>query len=99
MAVYETSIDHCRDDDYVTVYTNEKIYVQKLRAMYKANQGDFKSWKVYKDKGEPDTIQAQVPKKWFRFVAPPRKINLSEEEKVKRAERMAKAREARKKGE
>ncbi len=97
MAVYETSIDYCSGDEFVTVYTNDKTYVQKLKAMYKTNRDNILDWVEYKVEGEPDTIKARVPKKWFKFISPPRKVNLSEEEKAKRAERMAKAREAKKK--
>lgn len=99
MAVCETSVDYYAGDNFVTVYTNDKTYVQKLKAMHKANPDDFLDWIVYKVEDEPDTIKCQVPKKWFKFISPPRKVNLSEEEKTKRAERMAKAREARRKKE
>ena len=34
------------------------------------------------------SIVARIPHSWFK-ITPPRKINISEEEKIKRSERMA----------
>jgi hypothetical protein len=96
MAVTETSIDLYSDDKYVTVYTNDKTYAQKLKKLYKSNKEDFIGWEILEVEGEPETVRAKVPKKWFKFISAPKKVSLSEEEKVKRAERMAKARAARK---
>lgn len=93
MDIRETSIDKIQGESIVTVYTTENKYVNKLNKLHM----DYPDLVQLKE--VEDGIIAKVPSDWFKFVSPKRSANASEEQKQKMKERMAKARESRKKAE
>lgn len=94
----ETSIDRLQGESFCTVYSNERKYVNKLLEL-KKEHGDLVNIQCFYDNENDYSIQAQVPAHWFKFVGPKRKgREMTEEEKAKSAERLAKAREAKKRG-
>lgn len=84
----ETSIERVQGDTYCNVYTGERKFVNKLRQLKEQYPKEVN----IKDYGD-GTIGAKVPYSWFRFVGPPKTINLTEEQRKAKAERMKKVRE------
>ena len=88
----ETCITRLDDENFCVVYSCESKYIQELKNLKKKYPNEVL---VVHDYGK-DGIEVQVPMKWFKFVKPPIKKNLTDEQKLAAAERMAKAREAKK---
>lgn len=80
----ETSIDYV-DYDKAVVSTDEPKWHRRIRAYKEQYPDDVRI------KREPETndgnMVAEVPVKWVR-IKPPRRDNLSDEEKAVRAERL-----------
>lgn len=89
----ETCIDKVQGEDYCTVYTTEPKYISKLLEIKEKNPR-LVTIDRYIGSGEDRCIQAKVPVNWFQFVKAPRTMNLTDEQRKERAERMKKAREA-----
>lgn len=88
----ETTIDRLQGDDFCSVFTAERKFINKILE-YAKQYPD----KVIIQYTNPDgSIGAKVPFDWFRFVKPPTKRNYTEEQKQAAKERMKKAREAKK---
>lgn len=83
----ETSIDFMADENFMIVYTCEKKYIRRLEALKQQYPK-----KVQVIQREEDCISVKCPKAWFKFPKPKRKLNLTEEQKQDRADRMKKAR-------
>lgn len=89
-AVYETTIDHVSDEDYILYYTSEKKYYGRLRKLINAYPDDVT---VKVDDGQ--TLGVKMPATWFRAPCPPRKgVSMSEERKKEQRERMLELRAA-----
>lgn len=80
----ETSIDYT-DYDKAVVSTDEPKWHRKIRA-YKEQYPD-----LVRIKYEPETndgnMVAEVPVKWIK-ISPPRALNLTDEQRAERAERL-----------
>ena len=72
------------------VYSSDQKIKKKLENLRQKTDGD-----VVVTKSDDISIQAEVPRNWIK-ISPPRKVNMSEEQKQKSAERLRAAREARK---
>ena len=92
MNIKETSIDKIAGEEYLTVYSNEKAIVNKIKELKSQYPTEVIIIKEYED----GTINAHFPSNWFKFVKPPTKRNYTEEQKQAAKERMKKAREAKK---
>lgn len=90
----ETSILKCSDFDYCSCGTNERKFVNKIMAYAEQYPDDVKIIKTNED----GYIYFHVPTNWFKFIGPPKKINLTEEQREARAERMRKLAKDKKKG-
>lgn len=77
----ETVIERIQGESYCNVYTGEKKFINKLKS--------FSDIEII-DAGEGH-VKAKVPYEWLRFVAPPIKRNLTEEQRQAVAERLKKA--------
>lgn len=87
----ETAIGFVQGDSVVSVYTMQQKYIERIKRLKQQYPNDVTI--VSQDEYG---INVTVPAKWFKFVAPPRKCNLTEEQIAKRAENMKKAREKKK---
>ena len=92
MSLKETAITRLDDENFCMVYSCEPKYMKELKELKKKYPNEVL---IMHDYGK-DGIEAQVPAKWFKFVKPPIKKILTDEQKLAAAERMAKAREAKK---
>lgn len=84
----ETSIERIQGEDYCSVYTGERKFISQLLQF----QQDYPNEIELKDYGDGH-IGAKVPSNWFRFIKPPTKRNMTEEQRQAASERMKKARE------
>lgn len=87
----ETSIEYIANETYATFYSSEAKWKRKIHSFQKSYPNEIKI--IHED---DDSILAHIPKSWFK-ITPPRKMNLSEEQRAAAAERMSNARK--KKGE
>ena len=81
----ENVIEWLNGQDIAVLTLSERRYISRVKKLNASNSGvtDYHT--------NPDgTIYARVPLDWIR-ITPPKKMNLSEEERQKRAERMKKA--------
>lgn len=72
------------------IYSSDPSMIKKLEKLMQKTDGD-----VVVTKSDDISIQAEVPRNWIK-ISPPRKVNMSEEQKQKSAARLRAAREARK---
>lgn len=91
--IRETCYDHDADFDYGCITTNEGVWIRKIIKLSEEYPDQVLITKRPED--NQSYLVAQVPKSWF-VIRPPKKMNLSEEQKDALRDRMAKAREKRK---
>ena len=84
----ETAIERVQGDDYCLVYTGERKFINQLLEF----QQEYPNEIQLKDYGD-GYLSAHVPYNWFRFIKPPTKRNMTEEQRQAASERMKKARE------
>ena len=92
----ETAIDKIRGEKFCEVYTSDKKYVPVIEQWLIDYPDEVQFMYRTQDDNGP-AIAVRVPAKLFRFVSPPRKHNMSEEQKQAAAERMKAARAAKRK--
>lgn len=80
----ETGIDRIKGENYCTVLTGEKKFINQIKKFLNDYPNEVQIIKENKD----GSILAHVPSNWFRFVKPPTKRNLTEEQKNIMAQRM-----------
>lgn len=80
----ETGIDRIQGENYCTVLTGEKKFLN-----------DYPNEVQVIKENKNGSIIVHVPSSWFRFVKPPTKRNLTEEQKNIMAQRMKQNREKR----
>lgn len=76
----ETVIERVQGEKYCMVYTGERKFVNQLKS--------FPDIEVT-DVGDGH-VKAKVPYEWFRFVKPPVKRNISNEQKLAASKRLKK---------
>ena len=89
----ETAIERIQGDDYCCVTTGEHKFINKLNTLASKYPNQVK----IKFNNEDGSILAYVPYDWFRFVLPPKKVSMTEEQKEAAKERVKKAREQKRK--
>lgn len=87
--LYETAIDRIQGDNFCTVFTAERKFINRLKELAQDYPNDVTIQYINED----GSIVAHVPFDWFRFVKPPAKRNYTEEQRKAMGERMKKARE------
>lgn len=90
--IRETCYEHDADFDYGCVTTNEGVWIRKIIKLSEEYPDQVLIKQLPED--NHDYLMAQVPTSWF-VIRPPKKMNLSEEQKGALRERMAAAREKR----
>lgn len=78
----ETSIDYLTCDSYAVFYSGETKWINKMRGLAKQYPDEVR---IQQDNDWG--LIAYIPRNWMK-VAPPRKINLTEEQRKQRAERL-----------
>lgn len=86
--IIETSIERIQGDTYCNIYTGERKFVNQLHQLKQEYPNEIQLI----DYGD-GFIGAKVPSNWFRFIKPPTKRNMTEEQRQAASERMKKARE------
>lgn len=82
----ETAIDYLTCDTYATFFSSENKWVKKVRK-YAEQRPDSVRITQDNDWG----LIAQIPKSWLK-ISPPRRLNVTDEQRVAAAERLANAR-------
>lgn len=88
----ETSVEFYSDAKYLTWYSSETKYVNKMKKLLEEYPNDVEL--VHEDE---ISMMVHVPKKWFKAPNIPRTRVLTEEQKQQAAERLKKIREDKKK--
>lgn len=89
----ETAFDYITSEDYATFFTDEVKWIRKLTALSKTHPDEVKI--IYTPEQNHGALYAYVPKTWFK-LSPPKKMSLTDEQRAAAAERMSKARKAKK---
>lgn len=82
----ETTITFCRGDKYAEIYTSDKTVMTRLDKL--VNNGD---WSVKHEEIEKGQVISKIyvaPTKLISFRSNINKVNITEEERRKRAERL-----------
>lgn len=88
----ETCIEYLDVDTYATFCSSERKWINKIHKLKEAHPEDVEILREPED--NCGVILAHVPKSWMK-VSPPKKVDLTEEQRLASAERLKKAREAR----
>lgn len=81
----ETCIEYLDVDKYATFCSSERKWINKIYKLKEKYPNEVHI-EVY-DEDNDGMIIAHVPKSWMK-VSPPKQMNLTEEQKAERAERM-----------
>ena len=90
----ETAFDYVDVDDTATFCSSERRWINKMIKLSETFPDEVQI--KYMPEDNDGVILVHLPKNWLK-VSPPKKVNLSEEEREKRAERFRELRK--KKGE
>lgn len=82
----ETSVEYLSCDDHATFYSSEAKWIRKITALQSEYPDDITI--THQDE---DSIIAHIPKIWLK-IKPPRKMTLTDEQRLAAAERMSNAR-------
>jgi hypothetical protein len=82
----ETAINYLTCDEYATFYSGEDKWKRKMRK-YAEKYTDYVRITQDNDWG----LIAQIPRTWLK-VSPPRRLNMTDEQRAAAAERLANAR-------
>ena len=88
----ETCLGFIDDNDYMEFTTDMNKWINYITKMSKKYPNECKIIHTNAD----GSVFVHMPKEWFQPPRPPKKMNLSEEERQERAERLQKAREVNK---
>lgn len=86
--IIETSIERVVGDDYCLVYTGERKFINQLNELAK----NYPEVDIHHINEDGSTV-AHVPFSWFRFVKPPTKRTITEEQRQALVDRMKKMKE------
>lgn len=81
----ETCIEYLDVDKYATFCSSERKWINKIYKLKEKYPNEVRIEASEED--NDDMIIASIPKSWMK-VSPPKKMNLTEEQKAERAERM-----------
>lgn len=89
--VYETCVTRIIGEHKCLWYSNYRPDVHKMEKLMESNPDDVKIVLDYRNEtGEAYGLQVKVPEKWFKTPSRPKQINLTDEQKAARSERMKK---------
>lgn len=84
----ETCVEYIDLDKHATFCSSEKKWINKIIRLHQAHPEEVEIICVPEE--NEGVILAHIPKSWLK-ISPPKKMNLTEEQKAERAERMRKA--------
>ena len=90
MEFRETSIEYLSCNDHATLYSSEAKWIRKIKQL----QADYPNDITIKNE-DSESIVVHLPKSWLK-VTPPRKMTLSDEQRLAAKERMLTARKNKK---
>lgn len=88
--IYETVVEYIRGDDYITVSSQDRVWINKVKKLYAANPDEIQIVAINDD----GSICARLPKGYLK-LSKPRSRGMSEETKAAMSERLKKARSVR----
>lgn len=81
----ETAFNYCSDQPYAHFSSDERKMISRVLKLAEANPGSVEIIKSPEENG--GAIYCRIPKTWLR-ISPPRKMQLTDEQRRERAERM-----------
>ena len=84
----ETCVEYIDVDKHATFCSSERKWINKIIKLHQQYPDAVEILCVPED--NDGVILAHIPKNWMK-ISPPKKINLTEEQRAERAERMRKA--------
>lgn len=85
----ETCIEYLDVDDVATVGSSERRWINKIIKFHEQHPGVVKIVRMPEENS--GYILAHVPKSWVK-LSPPKQVNLTDEQRAARAERLRKSR-------
>ena len=83
----ETCVEYIDLDKHATFCSSERKWINKIIRLHQSHPEEVEIICVPED--NEGVILAHIPKSWLK-ISPPKKMNLTEEQKAERAERMRK---------
>ena len=85
----ETCIEYLDVDDTATVGSSERKWINKICKLHNKYPGEVDIVRMPEENS--GYILAHVPKSWIK-ISPPKQVNLTDEQRAARAERLRKSR-------
>ena len=85
----ETCVEYLDVDNHATFCSSEKKWINKIIKLHAAHPDEVEI--LYMPEDNYGVILAHIPKTWLK-VSPPKKMNLTDEQRAAAAERMRQAR-------
>ena len=86
----ETAFDYLSCDSYASFSTTETKWIRKIKALQQSHPDDIQIIRETED-----GILVHIPKSWMK-ISPPRKMTLTDEQRLAAGERMKNARKNKK---
>lgn len=86
----ETGIEYISTDNYATFFSSETKWINKILKYHEQCPAEIKI--IHHPENNDGAILAHIPKSWLK-ISPPKKVNLSEEQRAAARDRMASARQ------
>lgn len=86
----ETAVDYIATEKHATFCSSEQKWINKITKLKSSHPDQVQI--IHAAEDNHGMIYAHIPKSWLK-ISPPRKTNLTEEQRAAAAERMAAARE------
>ena len=86
----ETAFDYLSCDSYASFSTTETKWIRKIKSLQQSHPNDIQILKE-----SEDGILVHIPKSWMK-ITPPRKMTLTDEQRLAAGERMKNARKNKK---
>ena len=86
----ETAFDYVSCDAHATFYTTEAKWIRKIKSLQQSHPNEVTITNETKD-----SILVHIPKSWMK-ITPPRKMTLTDEQRIAAGERMKNARKNKK---
>ena len=87
----ETGVEYISTESHATFFSSEIKWINKIQRLKEKYPDDVEI--TYDPDDNGGVIVAHIPKSWMK-IAPPKKVNLTDDQKAERAERMRSFRKA-----
>lgn len=82
MDIRETNCEYLVCDNHASFFSSESKWIRKIHALQSTHPDEVT---IVHD--SPESIIAHIPKSWMK-ISPPRKLNLTEEQRQERVNRL-----------